>query len=318
MPLTNRNFKKQENKHLPETLHAIFVYLWKQKIFKKICIGICMKNIIFIIIALVTTTSLQAQHLWKISNGGLKKPSYIFATHPYVSSNFLDSKSDVFKYFNQTTKVLGEFDSKDFEGIKVIQQNAFLDGKKSLKFFMSEEDFRFADTFLSENAGFTLESVALLKPQFVLELYYEQLARTLAENKDGIFLDAWFQWYASEKGKSVGGLESLGEYLKYSNDTTSITEQVDKMLNVMKKNDAFKQLFSTEIDEYKTGNVQALSQKSNALYERNKQRAAVIDNEIRKTTCFITINAATLTGEHGLLKVLESNGFTVTAVELKK
>jgi hypothetical protein len=109
-----------------------------------------MKNIIFIIIALVTTTSLQAQHLWKISNGGLKKPSYIFATHPYVSSNFLDSKSDVFKYFNQTTKVLGEFDSKDFEGIKVIQQNAFLAGKKSLKFFMSEEDFRFADTFLSE------------------------------------------------------------------------------------------------------------------------------------------------------------------------
>lgn len=318
MPLTNRNFKKQENKHLPETLHAIFVYLWKQKIFKKICIGICMKNIIFIIIALVTTTSLQAQHLWKISNGGLKKPSYIFATHPYVSSNFLDSKSDVFKYFNQTTKVLGEFDSKDFEGIKVIQQNAFLDGKKSLKFFMSEEDFRLADTFLSENAGFTLESVALLKPQFVLELYYEQVARTLAENKDCIFLDAWFQWYASEKGKSVGGLESLGEYLKYSNDTTSITEQVDKMLNVMKKNDAFKQLFSTEIDEYKTGNVKALSQKSNALYERNKQRAAVIDNEIRKTTCFITINAATLTGEHGLLKVLESKGFTVTAVELKK
>ena len=49
----------------------------------------------------------------------------------------------------------------------MIQQNAFLVGKKSLKFFMSEEDFRFADTFLSENAGFTLESVALLKPQFV-------------------------------------------------------------------------------------------------------------------------------------------------------
>ena len=120
-----------------------------------------MKKTFLIITTLLILNNLQAQHLWKISNGGLKKSSYIFATHPYVSSTFLDYKSDVFKYFNQTGKVLGEFDSQDFEGLKVIQQNAFLAGKKSLKFFMSEEDFRFADTFLSENAGFTLESVAL-------------------------------------------------------------------------------------------------------------------------------------------------------------
>lgn len=277
-----------------------------------------MKKTFLIITTLLIMNNLQAQHLWKISKGGLKNSSYIFATHPYVSSTFLDYKSDVFKYFNQTGKVLGEFDSQDFEGLKVIQQNAFLAGKKSLKFFMSEEDFRFADTFLSENAGFTLESVALLKPQFVLALYKEQLARTFPYNKDGIFLDAWFQWYASEKGKAVGGLENLGEYLKYSIDTTSIEKQVGEMLNVMKKNEAFKQLFTAEINEYKTGNIQALSQNDNALYERNKKRAAVIENEIQKTSCFITVNAASLTGEHGLLKTLESKGFTVTTVELKK
>ena len=90
------------------------------------------------------------------------------------------------------------------------------------------------------------------------------------------------------------------------------------MLNVMKKNEAFKQLFTAEINEYKTGNIQALSQNDNALYERNKKRATVIENEIQKTSCFITVNAATLTGENGLLKTLESKGYTVTAVELKK
>ena len=90
------------------------------------------------------------------------------------------------------------------------------------------------------------------------------------------------------------------------------------MLNVMKKNEAFKQLFTAEINEYKTGNIHALSQNDNALYERNKKRATVIENEIQKTSCFITVNAATLTGENGLLKTLESKGYTVTAVELKK
>lgn len=284
-----------------------------------------MKKIIFTLVAFVILSSLQAQHLWKISGNRLKKPSYIFATHPYVSSTFLDNKSDVFKYFKQTNKILGEFNSQDFEGLKVIQQNAFLSGKRTLQMYMNEDDFKFANAFLMQHAGFTLESVSLLKPQFVLALYYEQLARTLPENKEGLFLDAWFQWYAGEKGKVVGGLESIEEYLTYSIDTISIEKQTQKMLGIMKGNDAFKTNFRTQINEYKTGKMEDLYQDDNVNFlnntvsaQRNLQRANVIENEIYNTTCFITINTASLQGENGLLKILESKGFKVSALELKK
>ncbi|MBN2764836.1 MAG: TraB/GumN family protein [Paludibacteraceae bacterium] len=265
---------------------------------------------------------MQAQLLWKISGKGLKNSSYIFATHPYVANTFLNNSDDLIKYFKQTKKVVCEFESGDFEGLKTIQENAFLSSGKSVISSINKDDFEIAATFFTQQAGFSLESVAALKPQYITALYHEQLARSIPGNSDGIFSDAWFQWYAAENNKAISGLESIEVYLKYENDTNSLEKQSARIIEMAKGHKAHKTEFIRQIELYKNGQTDSLYYSKSLtgsicfdMSERNQKRALVIENEAREHSCFITVDAKSLPGEAGLLNILKSKGFTITAVK---
>ena len=283
-----------------------------------------MKRIQIVLVFIFLFFSTNAQLLWEISGNGLKNSSYIFATHPYVTINYLSYNSDLIKYFRQTQKVLCEFESGDFDGLKIIQRNAFIQSGKSIISILRGDDFEKVNEFFSQQAGFSLESVAMLKPQYIMSLYHERLARTIPENSDGIFSDAWFQWYAAENNKPVKGLESIETYLNYQTDTSSIETQTECILRTVNNSEAHQADFFRQIAFYKNGEIDSLlytkHEKANTNYsisDRNQKRVLVIENELKQQSCFITVDAKSLTGEAGLLKKLINQGYLVSPVKLK-
>lgn len=288
-----------------------------------------MKTLFLLLLSSFLFLNVQAQLLWEISGNKLKKPSYLFGTHHLVPSTFLDSVPQVYKSFNRSETIVGEIVLSSVDAGSAILKAAMLPQGKTLQDLISTEDFDMIDAELTKVLKIGLKQLSQMQPQFIVTLYVVELYKSQNNIKTDLFLDSYFQLVATEKGKTVVGLETLESQIDLMFNSWSLERQVELMLETFKNKDeqAVKMLELTR--KYKAGDLEGLDRLFTAnadrtdftpeeyalmLVNRNEAWLLQLPKLMHESSCFIAVGVGHLTGDKGLIRLLENAGYRLKPI----
>ncbi|MES2732807.1 MAG: TraB/GumN family protein [Bacteroidota bacterium] len=259
--------------------------------------------------------------LWKISGKGLKKPSYLFGTmhlkdkRVYEFSDSVLAKLDECEAFamelHPDTLVRSMFDQ--------MFGSAKKDSVNRIREMLSKEDYKLLDERLQQEAGVSIDRLKNKSPWLIELLLNKSVYQ--GKNDKPTFLDAHLYYLARLQHKAIIGMERMEEQI-IGLEGGNLQEQVEEIKEVIptKKNNAFLDKF---IAMYQTGDVEQIysiaqassDEKNQWLKKRNHTMVARIDSFIQRQTTFITMGAAHLAGEDGMIRLLRQKGYEVTPVQ---
>ncbi|WP_293308880.1 TraB/GumN family protein [Pedobacter sp. UBA5917] len=290
-----------------------------------------MKNIKLLLILLIGfNISLQAQTkkasnslLWEISGKGLKKPSYLFGTHHLVNAKFADTMKVLQEKLKSVDAVVGEIlmDStvQTKLGPFLIMKNNTLNSLLTKAEYKEVEDY-----FKSKQPDFELKQLNNFKPAMVsimVALFDDpEVQKGLG---DGI--DDSFQKYAKKNAKSVFGLETA-EYQGALLFDTDLQKQKKALLKAIRETAKNKQkmeelktyYLAQDIDKltsfFKAFDEENKEFMTEMLKNRNKRWLDQLPAQMEKQSLFIAVGAGHLLGDEGLIKGLQTLGYTLKPI----
>lgn len=262
--------------------------------------------------------------LYKITGKDLKKPSYLFGTIHIVCPNDMFSMEKLGGYIDQTDQLIMELDMDNAAEMMAIGQGMQMADGKTLKDFLTAEQFVKVDEMFKSYMGFSAENVKQIKP-FISSVMILTSPKALGCAPDSYELS--FLKAAAEKKKPIEGLETVAlqfaafEKTPLEKQTRALYEMA---LNPQKSVDQFKKLVET----YKTQDVENLyvlidaQMKSEKdlqgilLDERNKDWIPKIEKAMGEKSSFIAVGGGHLGGTNGVVKLLRAKGYKVEAIKL--
>ncbi len=299
--------------------------------------------------------SLRSQLLYEVSGNSAKAKSYIFATHPHVditdfysvtSSQARVSLDDVFRTFSQCGRVVTEFAFQDYEALAVMRQAALLPDSISLKELFSPADYEYVKDAYLLLLGLNIDSVGLLKPSYLTELYREELLhRWLSPNTQHSAQDTlrlysstpllpistYFEALAEEKGIPVNGLDNASETMYISFDREPLAWQCQELKHLIdypekeiaQAQEIRRLYLNGRLNDIaycieRPDNETSLSYSDYKVFcQRNKQWVKRLTPYLKDGRTFITVDAIYLGGDEGLLAQIRAAGFRVKPVKTK-
>jgi hypothetical protein len=273
---------------------------------------------VFFVFAIV---SLNAQLLWKISGNGLSQHSYLYGTiHIMPKDKFLVSPK-IRDAFNNSALMALEVDlDLDFKTKIQMAQEMFLPGGKTIKDYMTVEDFKKLNSFCLDSLKMKkrkLKKYYRFKPFFFSSVVaQEQMGETSSYELE-------FMKMAKKRKMKTIGLESI-EFQMQTINKISIEDQAKMLVQEFGANPSvqFDEMLNLYLKEDLEGLYKVVSEESNAIPEfnhnflevRNKNWIPVIEKNISSNAFFIAVGAAHLPGENGVIQLLREKGFTVEPV----
>ena len=293
-----------------------------------------MKKIFALLMFFCITLGVNAQLLWKVSGNGLDKPSYIFGTHHVAPLSMKDSIAGMTEAMNGTSQVYGELVMEDMmkpEMLMKMQQAMMLPTDTTLKSLFTQAQYDSIASVVKENIGMGLAMFDKLKPAALnAQLAVVLSVKALKGYNPQEQLDAWFQTQAKQAGKKVGGLETMESQINILYNSQSLKRQaqqlycsathIDYGIDMTRRlaeaylNQDLDKLL--EITEEKMGNAcDSTPEEEEALiYGRNANWAIHMPGIMKQASTLFVVGAGHLPGEHGVLKLLEKQGYTVEAM----
>ena len=293
-----------------------------------------MKKIFALLMFFCITLGVNAQLLWKVSGNGLDKPSYIFGTHHVAPLSMKDSIAGMTEAMNGTSQVYGELVMEDMmkpEMLMKMQQAMMLPNDTTLKSLFTQAQYDSIASVVKENIGMELAMFDKLKPAALnAQLAVVLSVKALKGYNPQEQLDTWFQTQAKQAGKKVGGLETMESQINVLYNSQSLKRQaqqlycsathIDYGIDMTRRlaeaylNQDLDKLL--EITEEKMGNAcDSTPEEEEALiYGRNANWAKQMPGIMKQASTLFVVGAGHLPGEHGVLKLLEKQGYTVEAM----
>lgn len=293
-----------------------------------------MKKIFALLMFFCITLGVNAQLLWKVSGNGLDKPSYIFGTHHVAPLSMKDSIAGMTEAMNGTSQVYGELVMEDMmkpEMLMKMQQAMMLPTDTTLKSLFTQAQYDSIASVVKENIGMELAMFDKLKPAALnAQLAVVLSVKALKGYNPQEQLDTWFQTQAKQAGKKVGGLETMESQINVLYNSQSLKRQaqqlycsathIDYGIDMTRRlaeaylNQDLDKLL--EITEEKMGNAcDSTPEEEEALiYGRNANWAKQMPGIMKQASTLFVVGAGHLPGEHGVLKLLGKQGYTVEAM----
>lgn len=293
-----------------------------------------MKKFFAFLMLLCITLGANAQLLWKISGNGLEKPSYIFGTHHVAPLSMKDSIAGMAEALKETSQVYGELVMEEMmkpEMMMKMQQAMMLPADTTLKSLFTQAQYDSIAPVVKENIGVELTMFDKLKPAALsAQLAVVLSVKAVKGYNPQEQLDTWFQTQAKQAGKKVGGLETMESQINILYNSQSLKRQaqqlycsathIDYGIDMTRRlaeaylNQDLDKLL--EITEEKMGNAcDSTSEEEEALiYGRNANWAKQMPGIMKQASTLFVVGAGHLPGEHGVLKLLEKQGYTVEAM----
>ncbi|MDY2587628.1 TraB/GumN family protein [Winogradskyella aquimaris] len=285
-----------------------------------------MKRILSLIILIsisvfsVTAQELEDSTLWKIEGNGLEKPSYLFGTIHITCDATLED--DVKKALNETTQIVMELDMDDPNMQSKMMQGMYLKDGKTLKDFVTEEEYKSIDSLFINNMGMSVKLLENVKPFFLSSMFYPKMIDCPMQS-----FELELTKIASEENEEILGLETIEEQINIFDDIP-LEDQYKDLVRMAKGNlEKDKAIFSKMLKIYKDEDINALIDIMNddtystmskhqdiLLEQRNKNWISKIDEYVKEQPTFFGVGAGHLPGENGVIQLLRNIGYTVTAV----
>ena len=311
-----------------------------------------MKRIIIFILFLISEITANAQLAFRISNGGLEKPSYLFGTiHLLPGSHLVDcpayqeAESGCQQLFVENNILNNQ---KVNENVELVQQELTLPDSLTMFDVMGTERMRLLQDRLQENHIYlndsTSKSLWRMKPVFFTTLLnsvimietMRQYPSLLPSSATGL-MDAAAISRAKEHGWEIGELDQITKEqaqtsIKKLSNNSSIEEQADSLMEFINHFDERKEKTMKEfemlpkmIDLWEKGDYQGfesqnkeMAEKESALLaERNKKWVPIMEEAMKEKPTIFVFGALHLIGADGIVCLLRDVGYKVEQIVIK-
>ncbi|MBI3135712.1 MAG: TraB/GumN family protein [Bacteroidetes bacterium] len=258
--------------------------------------------------------------LWKIEGNGCK-PSYIFGTMHMIEE----------EYFNMSEALIEKIKTSDAIIMEVggmpnpidAMNMMMLDSGTVHDFFTKEQMatlLEFMDKELKTDPETFHAVYSNMKPFLILQAISQGF---FSEN--AVSYDLNIMAIAKQNNIPLIGLETIEEQLSFF-DAIPPAEMADLIMQSVENFDDEKKETQKLMKIYAEQNVEKMipvMKKQSPefmkfedifLTNRNKNWIPKLKEEMASKHCFVAVGAAHLFGENGILKLLENEGYTVTAV----
>lgn len=282
------------------------------------------RTIINIAIVLISTITIAQETnkslLWKISGNGLEQPSYIFGTIHITCDATLDNT--VKTALDNTSLLVLEIDMDHPELQSKMMQEMYMKNGKTIKDFVSEEDYQLLSSFIKTQTGMPLEVLGNIKPFFLSAMLYPKLLQCPIQSFENKLMAV-----TKEQNENVEGLETIEQQMKLFDDIP-YKDQIEELLKSAKDSMAKDKANITEMmNLYENKDLEGLHNlllKDNStltykyqdqmLNERNKSWISKISSYSKAQPTFFGVGAGHLSGENGVISLLRKQGYLVEAV----
>lgn len=286
---------------------------------------------IFAIIALLLLgfQAANAQLLWKISGRGIEKPSYILGTHHAVPYTFCDTIPGLMKAFGEVGHVVGEFDMLKMDAMtpqqmQNMQKMMMMPADTTMASLFSDAQRDTLDTYLKNTLGANLQMLSSMKPMTIMVTVQQKMLTELIPDIASLTgIDKYMQTLAAEKGKQVGGLETM-EYQLGLLYGSSLQDQADALLDMVRRSNS-KELLQELTAAYKTQNLDTLwkifqDQMTQLEYDalvktRNLNWLEEMKHLLPTQSTLYVVGAGHLPGDAGMINLLREAGYKVKPVK---
>ena len=198
----------------------------------------------------------------------------------------------------------------------------YMNDDKTIKDFISDEDYQILSSFIKEQIGMSLESLQRMKPFFLSAMFYPKFIDCPIQSLETELMNK-----ANEQGEEVLGLETVQEQMNifdeipYDEQAQDLLESAKDSLKTSK--DMFKKLVQAYNEENinemvnltKTDTTQAMYRHlDKMLYNRNKNWIPKIEAFAKEQPTFFGVGAGHLAGNNGVINLLRKEGYTVKPV----
>lgn len=274
--------------------------------------------------------------LWKIEKDG-SRPSYLFGTMHMTDPRVLELSAQAQTAFDASGTVAIEttdaLDQKTMTAAMLERPDLmmFTDGS-TLGEHLTPEDAKAVEQALKAR-GIPLASVQKMKPWMLISLVSLPACELARKSAGAPVLDAKLAVDAKDEGKELVGLESVTEQLS-AMASLPMDLHIRGLVDTLKLGDRINDVIETMVVLYKTGetgmfwplfhavmpsedgDTSAYAEFDEAIVKaRNRLMAERAVPIIEKGSAFIAVGALHLPGEEGLVELLRTAGYQVTAVE---
>lgn len=299
------------------------------------------KLMMTVALVVMTTMSMQAQLLYKITGNGLTKPSYIIGTYHLAPVSFADSIPGLTEALAASEQVYGELDMTDLmspENMQKMQAGMMLPEGTTLSKLLTEEEMGRLNVVLKELMGVDMTN-AMVKQQLDAlspQALQTQLSLLIYMKKHDGFnpqatFDGYFQQVAQQQGKGVGGLETP-EFQVQTLFKGMTLERQKQLLMCLVDNKEYTELMAERLvkaffaqdlvgvkavmDEKEQNQCDSTPEEDDQLiYSRNANWIKLMPQIMKDKPTFFAVGAGHLPGDKGVLQLLRNAGYTIEGVK---
>jgi uncharacterized protein len=263
--------------------------------------------------------------LFRISGKGLAKPSYIFGTFHILCPTDMMPLDKFSPYIDQADQLVMEVDMDDPVEMASMAKGITNSDGRTIKDVLTPEQYAKVDEMFKTTVGASVDNFISLKPSLLSVLVITS-QKMLGCSPPSSY-DLSLVKIAGEKKKPIFGLETVAfqskalESKPFEKQAKELYEMAE---NPQKSVDELKGMIAA----YKTQDVEKLHQDATQqekldadfqkvlLDDRNAAWIPKIEGFIKDKPTFIAVGAGHLGGKKGVLNLLRSKGYTVTAIRL--
>jgi len=259
--------------------------------------------------------------LWKIE-GAASRPSYILGTMHSEDPRIVNLPRPIKSVFEQADSFTAELNMEMGNLTQASQRMFYTDGTK-LQNMIDRQLYQDSVRLLAEY-NIPAMLVEKMKPWAV--------ATTLSmpRSSTGLFLDLVLFMQAQAMGKRTYGLESIDEQLSVF-ENMPLKQQLNMLRDAVREYDANQAMLATLVERYLQRDLEGIRRLSASymqkgdsqvadyfqktiINERNLRMLKRMQPRLKQGNAFIAVGALHLTGEEGLLRLLEKQGLRVSPV----
>ena len=258
--------------------------------------------------------------LWKISGGGLSRPSYLFGTFHLLCADNVESSEVLRAKLADTERLVLELDFSDPSLVGQMMQLSAMRGDTSLADLFSEEAYESLTRDFQAVTGMPLQPMARMKPYLLVSMVMMPLLQCEVKGWEQVLMEQ-----ATEYGLAVGGLETVGEQMAIF-DAIPYGLQAEQLQHSLQHTDSLMRAMDGMVALYKTEDIVKLHEQVRdeptlldytalLLDNRNENWIPAIGEQARQEPTFFAVGAGHLGGEKGVIHLLRQAGYTLTPVE---
>ena len=297
------------------------------------------KTFITLLSFLLIAFSASAQLVYKVTGGGLTKPSYIMGTYHMAKLSFVDSVPGLRKAMADCEQVYGELDMSQVANNPAVamqmQQAMMLPQGETLDNYINAEQMTRLNAFLTQYMGADLNNPAMAQvKQMKPATLNTTLQVMLIIKEEGGFnpqeqFDTYFQQEAQKQNKFVGGFETLDYQMnvlygatpqRQAEQLMCLVDNVDYNLSIAKR--TIQAYYAQDMKAIEKLNDEKLHNSCDAtpaeedalIYTRNANWAKALPAIMKAKSTLVAVGCLHLPTERGLLQLLRNAGYQVEPV----